>query len=452
MSASQPHHMARSTEIQIPQLALLHRLKPVTILHPGYSPEQQFILLSLPAYPQFTTPTDGARLYGVACCLVIDACRILTNLAANNQGDYLAYDLEGNLRVPAADDTFLESGEYFYHLGPMHPAQYPIVAKFNAFIFPVALPAHWSRHMDNQEDLDLWANVTESVMSDKVKSDDGCCIVTKHYNACDNAHLVPKEQQAWFLANAMGRYNRSRMTGSVDDVANGITLRSDVHRLLDLHAFVFYPIGDRKFVTYIVQRNIHDYAELLHGRTVTVPLRVSYEFLYARFAYNIIKLFPKTLPAYIKRFQSKETLRQEQEALRESKQSKMSSTKTAQSALSSISDDQDTTISEASEPDECDTLLASESQVTEDGDRGIAFGDDRYKTKYALWFPRLAELPEVDNPPESLRTTYHPETPKMLRLRSEYIKKHPQVWQTSTTPAEATRPDVESLVARSLVR
>ena len=62
----------------------------------------------------------------------------------------------------------------------------------------------------------------------------------------------------------------------------------------------------------------------------------------------------------------------------------------------------------------------------------------------------LAALEEVDNPPESLRTTYHPETAKMLRLKSEYIRGHPEVWQTSATPAEATRADAEGLYARSL--
>ena len=40
----------------------------------------------------------------------------------------------------------------------------------------------------------------------------------------------------------------------------------------------------------------------------------------------------------------------------------------------------------------------------------------------------------------------------MLRLSSEYIKKNPQVWQTSTTPAGATREDVEGFYADWLTR
>ena len=79
------------------------------------------------------------------------------------------------------------------------------------------------------------------------------------------------------------------MGSTVDDVGNGLTLRCDVRRLLDNHAFVFYPVGNRKYVTYVLRESAQDYVELLHGREVTAPLRVSDEFLYARFAYNIIK-------------------------------------------------------------------------------------------------------------------------------------------------------------------
>ena len=106
---------------------------------------------------------------------------------------------------------------------------------------------------------------------------------------CENARLVPRDREAWFVANDMGRYNRSGAGTSVNDVANGVTLRCDVRRLLEFHAFVFYPIGEGKAVTYVVRRDMQDFADVLHGRTVTVPMRVSDEFLYARFAYNIIK-------------------------------------------------------------------------------------------------------------------------------------------------------------------
>ena len=64
---------------------------------------------------------------------------------------------------------------------------------------------------------------------------------------------------------------------------------------------------------------------------------------------------------------------------------------------------------------------------------------------------RLAKLPEVEYPPNTFMGC-HAETPRMLRLRSEYIKRNPQVWRTSATPSDATREDVEGLYADSLTR
>ena len=105
---------------------------------------------------------------------------------------------------------------------------------------------------------------------------------------------MPKDELAWFLVNGMGRFNRSTLGTTVDDVANGLTLRCDVYRLLDSQSFVFYPVGPCKYVTYLLRAKSEGYVELLHGREVaTIPLCVSDEFLYARFAYNIIKLRPR---------------------------------------------------------------------------------------------------------------------------------------------------------------
>ena len=173
---------------------LARRAKPVEVIHPGYSPQKKVILLSLPAYPRLAAPTDGGVPYGVAHCLVLDACRILANIVATtHHGDYIAYDLEGQHRVPDADDAFLHPGEYFYHLGPGHPAKYPLVHDFDAFTFPSALPPHWARHRDEREELALesWANASASEMSAKVQWDDRCCLVTKHYNGAPIHQSTP---------------------------------------------------------------------------------------------------------------------------------------------------------------------------------------------------------------------------------------------------------------------
>ncbi|TBU24393.1 hypothetical protein BD311DRAFT_791061 [Dichomitus squalens] len=428
-----------------PSHDLAHWPKLVEVKHPGYE-RRKVTLLSLPAYPQSATPADGDTLYGVVQCLVLDACRILTNFAASIQDDYLACDRAGLRRVPASD-VFLVPGEYYYHLNAGPATEYPIVTEFAAFVFPDTIPPHWSRYRSEQETADLGrrcAGLSASAMSDRVRAEDLYCVVTKHYNVCGNAHIVPKDQKAWFNGNDMGRYNRISPTTSVDDVANGMTLRCDVHRLLNRHAFVFYPAGDRKFVTYIVLQDTFDYAYLLHGRVVTIPLRVSDEFLYARFAYNVINL-PRLTNASTNIFSISEAVRQEQEASGLLNDTSSSKTPSSKAAMSDVSADNYTL------QDECDIeALSSGPQSVENSDSGE--GPERYKTKFALWFPELAKLPEVDDPPETLRTTFHPETPHMLQLMSEYIKKHPEVWQTSTTPATATRPDTEGYYAERLIK
>ena len=62
-----------------------------------------------------------------------------------------------------------------------------------------------------------------------------------------------------------------------------------------------------------------------------------------------------------------------------------------------------------------------------------------------------ANLPEVSDPPATF-TGSHAETPHMLRLRSEYIRRNPQVWRTGATPEDATREDVEGFYARWITR
>lgn len=56
---------------------------------------------------------------------------------------------------------------------------------------------------------------------------------------------------------------------------------------------------------------------------------------------------------------------------------------------------------------------------------------------------------EVEHPPDGdlYGVWTHPETPRMDRLRDEYIQRTPQVWQTTTTAPGSVRPktDYEAL-------
>lgn len=54
--------------------------------------------------------------------LVLDACRVVTNNAVNNEEDFLAEDREGQTPVPIDDSRPLSARTYFYFLGPAKDA------------------------------------------------------------------------------------------------------------------------------------------------------------------------------------------------------------------------------------------------------------------------------------------------------------------------------------------
>lgn len=104
---------------------------------------------------------------------------------------------------------------------------------------------------------------------------------------------MPETEEAWFQANKMYLYSPDNMTAGVNSHTNGIALRDDVRRCFDSGAFVFYPAGhDNAFMAYFVgMAGYPDYTEPFHRRLATIHPSVAVEFLYARFAYTVIKLY-----------------------------------------------------------------------------------------------------------------------------------------------------------------
>lgn len=100
----------------------------------------------------------------------------------------------------------------------------------------------------------------------------------------------------------MGQYSRGYLESGINDIGNGVTLRSDVRDCFDRSNFVFYPLHDDADIPNIsdslsaryVAAAISDvelcYAYLLHRKEVHMHPRVSDEFLFARFAFAIISL------------------------------------------------------------------------------------------------------------------------------------------------------------------
>lgn len=60
--------------------------------------------------------------------------------------------------------------------------------------------------------------------------------------AAEVARLIPVNEEDWFDRNGMSQYNCNlTMQSSVDNVANCLLLRADVHQLFNLRKFVFIP-------------------------------------------------------------------------------------------------------------------------------------------------------------------------------------------------------------------
>ncbi|KAI1785426.1 hypothetical protein LXA43DRAFT_1038132 [Ganoderma leucocontextum] len=249
----------------------------VVIIHPGCDAA----LFSFPAFPQLH-PTNGPnKPYGVPPCLVLDACRALTNYAAKNGQDFFARDRAGKEQVPIQVDRvdILGAGCYYYFLGPPANAanvRYPIVKEFAALSFPHDIPRHWSRAAISA------SSANPLLVMGREQYPDG---PNDTPYGVDVATLVPLTEVDWFNANKMYQY-----VPNIENASNMITLRVDIRDVFYKHGFVFYPTGDGTFVVYFLDTAHLDYAAELHRRPVSMHVEVSDQLIYASFAYAVVSL------------------------------------------------------------------------------------------------------------------------------------------------------------------
>ncbi|KAM5541504.1 hypothetical protein V8D89_004694 [Ganoderma adspersum] len=404
------------------------------------------VLFLFPVYSDEPDPTHPFKpLVGVCHRLVLDACRIVTNHAVNNQEDFLAEDREGQTPVHIDDSKTLSARTYFYFLGPAKDASsrnYPIVKEFSAFIFPRRLPEHWyTARTSGRLTRGHVSIVSSTNMSVHVATRDQGCAATRYQSFTRCAYLVPEAEAAWFMANEMYVYSPGNGDARVNTHTNGISLRDDVHRCLESHAFVFYPAGNDQFMAYFVRyEGYPEYTELLHRRLVTIHPSVAVEFLYARFAYAVIHIAgPKEVfesvpdnPA-VKLWEEKLALSEAEKQAR--KDAKLLANIDYTSSETSVSDN-----SQALSGRNGDSAL-EESYVDE---------DTRWRERLLARLPQLATLDDVEHPPDDVAC--HTESPHMLRLKSEYMRENPQVWRTSATPEGTTREDSEGFLAGWMTR
>ncbi|KAK4146081.1 uncharacterized protein C8A04DRAFT_35347 [Dichotomopilus funicola] len=253
-------------------LELLSR-DSIRFLHPGYRTEN--ILLSLARVDR----TTSTSIHGVHHGTALTACQIIAGNAFTNS--FLALDKEGlqQVRVPVHD--ILTEEEYYFIVEGSE--RYPIVPSFQDWEFPHSRIPDW------------WP----SVVTTPVSTSD--CAITNAGYAVGEAHLVPKEERVWYTENQMSRYGVG--LPDIDNRANILPLRKDIHYSFDARWFVIVPrmvttnsslMPSLQYVTHIISRDAAELWPAYHLALVESLRTDSRAYLFARFAWAIlfqVKLF-----------------------------------------------------------------------------------------------------------------------------------------------------------------
>ncbi|KAI8710573.1 HNHc domain-containing protein [Fusarium sp. LHS14.1] len=216
----------------------------IDIIHPGYEDSGEDaegnVLISLRAFDESGVDYDVAHT----------ACAIL---AANRWDGYFSYDRNGNTKVvPPRDRILGEKSYYFYVPSAAGPSAdpYPVVTRFGDWRFPHGhLPRIWAQFQD-QVETDLAQNQATS----------GWCCLSNYSDPVESAHLVPSAQSNWWQSNRMARYSETTLfsTDPINAPANRLPLRSDIHKMFDERHFTFVPK--------LSCEEAHDGAEVPHPR------------------------------------------------------------------------------------------------------------------------------------------------------------------------------------------
>ncbi|KAL8752070.1 MAG: hypothetical protein Q9184_005858 [Pyrenodesmia sp. 2 TL-2023] len=237
-------------------------------------------------------------------CLHHETARIACAIIAGNRWDgYLATSPTANaIDVPPHG---LLTGEDYYFIVPhpveastSHPGEntdpqpnapppdpyhYPVVPNFGEWVFPSGkLPGTWNTMAKRRS-----PGVAST--SDTTRSRDQCCRMTEAVEETDISHIVPLAEEPWFTRNDMIRYGNKHASSrpGINDDANTMLLRADLHRAFDKRRFTFLPKKQGALVTHVLESESlrHIYHNVQLNTTYIAP-----EYFFARFAWTIFPL------------------------------------------------------------------------------------------------------------------------------------------------------------------
>ncbi|KAG9235711.1 hypothetical protein BJ875DRAFT_260735 [Amylocarpus encephaloides] len=267
--------------------------------HPHY-PDSSNVLLTLFA-PD--SPAGGIE-FGVAHA----ACGVISG---NRWEGWFTTTIDGAKSTLTYGDILCERDYYFYLPNSSLETPYAIVPTFREWTFPHEdLHPCWQTHHDNIPSAQNSRFAAISSLSAAIFIRDQSCRMSGFTEGTQAAHLCPRSEDAWFQRNEMSRYNLNPLLvsqGPLEDTANALLLRQDLHTHFDAHKFVFVPKKSKS----ITEREIPIVAHLLmasrelgilhHNVRLKAIPDVDMAFLFTRFAWSMFTLLTGFLRVGVER-------------------------------------------------------------------------------------------------------------------------------------------------------
>lgn len=260
----------------------------VVFHHPAYKSTR---LLEISAFDE----TNGGTHHGIHHGTALLLCGIIAGGAWHG---WLSESVAGP-RLTASPEAVLTKSDYYYHLpyptdvlpSPSAPYKWPAVLSLDDLPFPHGRPPPGWTFGGPDTALSFYSNASVSSMSQAVRDRDVTCRVTDWADGTERAHLCARKALDWFTREELERYNtRTNLSGatSVDDMANAITLRQDVHTALDKGDFIFVRKHAR-WVPHFLNptRNL---GPEYHNVPIEMPAVVNEAFILANIAIAILPL------------------------------------------------------------------------------------------------------------------------------------------------------------------
>ncbi|OAF60149.1 hypothetical protein VC83_02784 [Pseudogymnoascus destructans] len=171
----------------------------------------------------------------------------------------------------------LDNHSYYFHLPHDDDdddedtrSPYPIVPTFREWPFPHdQLPPSWTQTAP-PELLEQPQTYSVSSLTMALRQRDVTCRITGYREGLQTAHVCPQAEEDWYLRNSMPRYN-SGNSESVDNPANALLLRADLHIAFDKPSFVFVPkpasVESQQFVLHLLEPS-QEFESLYHNRAM----------------------------------------------------------------------------------------------------------------------------------------------------------------------------------------